>query len=253
MSETESGRTRVRCRRAFLVAGPLAAVVILSGGGLAHAAELSADSAPTVSVSWTGPDGQPTGPGGAPLTTTTVAAGQDVTVTPTAGDTMGVSVSGASGDSSQSVQQTLVVSILPGTLTVSPDSESVAFSRGHGRGQDGLYSGDLAPVKVVDARGSLVGWDATVSLQSVSGLSDADLAHARLCVVPNAVTVVAGNPPEVRSGTRTCGNAGNTLRVFFAPPNGGGGTFSDTAALTLDLPGAAASGELTAAIAVAVH
>jgi hypothetical protein len=225
----------------------------LSGGGLAHAAESNSDTAPSVSVSWTGPDGQPTGPDGAPVTTTTLQSGHDVTITPTAGQTIGVGVSGASGASSTSVQQTISVSILPGPLTVSPGSESITFSRDHSRGQGGPYSGGLDPVTVVDARGSLIGWNATVSLQSVSGLSDADLTHARLCAVPDTVTVVAGNPPEVRSGTRTCGNAGDPLTVFFAPPNGGGGTFSDTAALTLDLPSGAASSQLTASLAVAVH
>ena len=140
---------------------------------------------------------------------------------------------------------------MPGPMTVSPGSESIAFSRAQGQG--GPYSGQLAPVTVVDARGSLVGWDATVSLQSVSGVREGDAANARLCVAPDAVTVVAGNPPEVRSGNMTCGNAGDPLRVFYAPPNGGGGTFSDTATLTLRLPNGAGSNQVTASLAVAVH
>jgi hypothetical protein len=247
--ETESGRTRVRCRRAFLTAGPVAALLIASGGSLAHAAEAESAAPPSVSVSWTGPDGQPTGPGGVPVTTTTLADGNGITVTPIPNDT-GTNSADATGDASSSVQQTLSVSILPGPLTVSPGSESVAFSRPHG--QDS-FRGDLAPVTVVDARGSLVGWDATVSLQSVAGLSASQLANARLCVDPDAVTTLAGRPSEVRSATRSCGRVGEPLSVFFAPPNGGGGTFSDAASLSLVLPATSSAGQVTASLAVAVH
>jgi hypothetical protein len=108
-------------------------------------------------------------------------------------------------------------------------------------------------VKVVDARGSLVGWRATVSLQSVAGVSTADLAKATLCVSPDAPTVVAGNPPEVRAGRSVCGGAGDPLQLFFAPPNGGGGTFSDTGSLTLHLPGVPTADAAQATLAVAVQ
>jgi hypothetical protein len=114
-------------------------------------------------------------------------------------------------------------------------------------------AGSLATVTVVDARGSLVGWRATVSLQSVAGVSAADLAKATLCVSPDAPTVVAGNPPEVRAAQPVCGDAGDPLPFFFAPPNGGGGTFSDTASLTLHLPGVHVAGAALATLAVAVR
>jgi hypothetical protein len=41
---------------------------------------------------------------------------------------------------------------------------------------------------VNDARGSLVGWRATVSLETVSGLDAAQLASTRLCVSPHPTT-----------------------------------------------------------------
>ena len=228
MSEATPVRTRARCRTAFLAAGPVAVVLILSAGGLARGAEAEST---------------------APVTTTVEQGGPDVADTPTPSDTGGVSLPGASDGSSMSAGQTIAVSILPGPLTVSPSSQSIAFSGDHG----GTDVGELAAVTVVDARGSLVGWTATVALWSVSGLDASQLAHARLCVSPDAVDVVAGNPPEVRSATGSCGTLGDPLAVFFAPPNGGGGTFSDTAGLTLQLPAGLGSDRVTASVAVAVH
>lgn len=228
MSEATPVRTRARCRTAFLAAGPVAVVLILSAGGLARGAEAEST---------------------APVTTTVEQGDLDVAGTPTASDTGGVSLPGTPDGSSMSAGQTIAVSILPGPLTVSPSSQSIAFSGDRG----GTDVGDLAAVTVVDARGSLVGWTATVALRSVSGLDASQLAHARLCVSPDAVDVVAGNPPEVRSATGSCGTLGVPLAVFFAAPNGGGGTFSDTAGLTLQLPAGLGSDRVTASVAVAVQ
>jgi hypothetical protein len=221
VSETESVGTRRRCRKAFLAAGPVAVLLILSGRGLAHAAEAESTDPAVV----------------------------DVTDTSTASNSAGVSVPGASGLSSTSAEQTISVSIEPGPLTVSPSSQSVTFS-GANVGTD---EGELGAVTVADARGSLIGWTATVTLQSVSGLDTSQSAHARLCVTPHTVAVVTGNPPEVQSAKGSCGSLGDPLVVFFAPPNGGGGTFSDTAGLTLGLPGGAGSDQVTASVAVAVR
>ncbi|MGA2472894.1 MAG: hypothetical protein ABSG39_05305 [Acidimicrobiales bacterium] len=56
-----------------------------------------------------------------------------------------------------------------------------------------VHRGELSPVTVVDARGSLVGWRATVSLQAVAGENPAPLAHAFLCAT-------AHRPPWWRAG-----------------------------------------------------
>ena len=50
-------------------------------------------------------------------------------------------------------------------------------------------------------------------------------------------TVVAGNPGDARGVQLSCAGVGEPVSVFFAPPQGGGGTFSDTAELTLIIPG----------------
>ncbi len=164
-------------------------------------------------------------------------------------------VSGGPGASEGSVQQTIAVSILPGPLTVSPATETVALSqlRGFNRGLP-FYRGQLSPVTVVDARGSLVGWRASVSLQGVAGATAAQLARARLCASAHTPTMVAGNPNDVVRGVPpSCAGVGGTVSVFFAAPQGGGGTYSDTADLTLLVPGGTLPAQVTASLAVAVH
>jgi hypothetical protein len=172
------------------------------------------------------------------------------------GQSVSASVLGAgneAGPSSESLTQTIGVSVLPGPLTVSPTSNSVTLTRngkGHGAGEP--YRGELPLVKVVDARGSLVGWNASVSLQGISGVSGSQLAGAQLCVSPNTPTVVAGIPTEVRSAQSSCGALGDAVSLFFAPPEGGGGTFTDTAGLKLVVP-ESAPGQLTASLAISIQ
>jgi len=159
-----------------------------------------------------------------------------------------------SGGSGASAQQTFGVSVLPGPLTVSPATESVSLAqvRAFGRGLP-VYRGQLSPVTVVDARGSLVGWRASVSLQGVTGATGGQLAHARLCASAHTPTVVAGNPGDARGVPFSCAGLGGVVSVFFAPPQGGGGTFSDTADLTLLIPGGSLPAQVTASLAVTVH
>jgi hypothetical protein len=51
----------------------------------------------------------------------------------------------------------------------------------------------------------------------------------------------------------SCAGAGEAVPVFFAAPQGGGGTYSDTANLTLLLPDGTFPADLTASLAVSVH
>ncbi len=132
---------------------------------------------------------------------------------------------------------------------MSPSTESISFTRI----SDGSWQAPLSTVTVVDARGSLVGWQATVSLQSLNGVPAASLGHARLCVSPGGAVAVSGRQSEVRAGKDACGNADDPLTLFYAPPNGGGGTFDDTGPVTLHLPRAPGTSSVTATLAVAVH
>lgn len=243
------GKRSGRARASFVAtAVAVTAPILFVGGALARAAEAPGDTPTSSSVVWTDASG---GPSGGTTTTTTGDAGGTTSSTDSG---VTVSVNGAdanTGSTGGSVDQTLSVSVLPGQLTVSPPTESVSLTKAQGQG-GGPLTGSLPTVTVVDARGSLVGWRATVSLQSVAGVSDSDLAKAKLCVSPDAPTVVAGNPPEVSAGQQVCGGVNDPLQLFFAPPNGGGGTFSDTGTLTLRLPGVHAA-SAAATLAIAVH
>lgn len=244
------------------VAAGLAVVapILFVGGAFARAAETSSGPLEHLSVQSFDPSGQPTGPGGDPLPTTTTT----VPGAPSGGGADGGSLSqsasvaaspGVSEGSSLSLHQIISVSITPGPLTVSPTSEQVSFTNmGPLVHTIPLYGGDLAPVTVVDARGSLVGWHATVSLQAVVGLAGDGAARTRLCVDPGTPTMVAGNPNDVvRGDHRACGRLGDPIPLFFAAPNGGGGTYRDTAHLTLVVPGDLHPDQVTASLAVAVH
>lgn len=175
-----------------------------------------------------------------PVTTTGVAAGDASTASVPTG-------------SSGAVQQTIGMTVLPGTMTVAPASESVALSQVTLGGPQPLFTGSVTPVTVNDYRGSLAGWKATVTVQSVTGVSAAALARARVCLGPHDPTLVEGNPADVvRGAGRSCGPAAQPLTVFFAAAGGGGGTYRDSADLALDLPsGTPLSGPATATLTVA--
>jgi hypothetical protein len=225
---------RKRRLGAALIAAAVVVPLLLAGGALAHAA-VSAPGAPlSVSVSETG-NGQ-----GVPSPSTSTSNTSNVSSAPT--DDSAIAPS-------ESAEQTLSVSVLPGPLTVTPSTESTSFTKM----SDGSWQAPLSTVTVVDARGSLVGWQATVTLQSLDGVPAADLAQARLCVSPGAAVAVAGRQSEVRTGRDACGGANDPLTLFFAPPDGGGGTFDDTGLVTLHVPNDAGTGSVAATLSVAVH
>ncbi len=264
-----TGSHRHRRSNAVIGAALLAPWLVL-GGVAAHAAE-DASAAPLSSSStWAltaSPVAAPSStapPAAATVTASgisagTVGSGQQAigvsvlpgasTVSPagTAGGSAGIAAGPAS-----SVQQTIGVSVLPGVMTVSPTTESVTLSQVGLLGQS-VYRGELAPVTVHDARGSLVGWHATISVQGVDGVSTAALARAQLCASAAAPTMVAGNPADVVRGVgRSCAGVGKPVSVFFAAPGGGGGTYSDTAGLTLVVPGGTLPPQVTVTLAVSV-
>ncbi len=206
-------------------------------GFAAYAAATAPGDPELVSVSWTGPNDAP----------------GDHAITTTAAPALVVNVPSTATGSGGGVQHTLDVAVLPGPLTVEPPTESVSLLQVRPFGLGEPYLGGLSPITVVDARGSLVGWRATVSLQAIPGLDARQLAQAELCVTPRSPTMVAGNPGDVvRGAPRSCAGTGRPIPVFWAAPGGGGGTYSDSAGLALIVPGWTSSGRLTASLAVAV-
>ena len=158
-------------------------------------------------------------------------------------------------DPSGAVGQSLSVTIAPGSLTVAPATESVPLANADVLGRTTpLYEGDSSPMTVVDARGSLVGWHVSVSLQDVPGLPASDLVHAQLCVLPDSPSRISGNPSDiVRGNVRSCAGLGQALPVFWAASGGGGGTYRETAGLTLVLPGSTLPAQVTATLALGVY
>lgn len=152
-----------------------------------------------------------------------------------------------------SLSQSVDVTVRPGPLTISPATESLLLASAQGAGPRARYGGALPAMTVDDARSTFAGWTATVSLRSLKGLDPAQLAQARLCVDPASPSEVAGNPREVAPGHVACGRVGDTLTVFSAPAGGGEGVFSDTARLTLWLPGSGAPDSVTATVALGAH
>lgn len=79
------------------------------------------------------------------------------------------------------LRQTIRLAVLPGSLTAAPISESAAVTQRRAFPcAEPDSQGPVSTIIVNDARGSLVGWRATVSLQTVSGLDAARLASTRL-------------------------------------------------------------------------
>jgi hypothetical protein len=232
---------RHRRRRAFSSGVAIITGSLLIGGLTTYAAATASANSQTVSLS----SSAALAPAGGPTqgsTTTTTAPPQAVDTSSTA------------GSPGTTVQQTIGIAILPGSLSVAPTAESVALTQlrllGH---TEPDYLGSLSTITVNDARGSLVGWRTTVSLQTVSGLDAAQLASTRLCVSPHPTTLVAGNPADVvRSSPRACAGPGDPISVFFAAPGGGGGVYSGTASVALAVPNGTLPAGATASLAVSV-
>ena len=234
-NETNAPSGRPHRRRALSSGVAIVLGSLLVGGVTTYAAATASANSQIVS-----PGGSPVS---APDSPTTVPTTTATTIAPVV---QSADVAEATGSPGVPAKQTIGISILPGSLTVTPAAESVPVS-----GPEHL--GSLSPITVDDARGSLVGWRATVSLQAVSGLDAAQLASTRLCVSPHPTTLVAGNPADiVRSSPRACAGPGDPIAVFSAAPGGGGGEYSDTAGISLALPDGASSSAVTASLVVSV-
>ena len=126
---------------------------------------------------------------------------------------------GASGGAG-STEQTLVLVISGGTMSVSPTSANVVLHR-HGD----HFVGQFGPITVVDARGSLVGWKLRASL------SVPESGH--LTVHPATAVAVTGRPGEATASGAAPLTMGGTV-IMSAPPEGGGGDFSISGTVDLE-------------------
>lgn len=135
---------------------------------------------------------------------------------------IGVSVIGGSGSSAPGpLHETIGITVIGGSMTVHPASVAVTLHRDGDR-----YVGTFGPITVNDARGTLVGWRAWLSLP---GWTDGTLvAH------PGSPVAISGLQHEVaQAGT---GNVSDAPTIMSAPAGGGGGSFRVSG--TLELRGA---------------
>jgi len=171
------------------------------------------------------------------------------------------------------VTQTFEVSVEPGPLTISEQSTQVTLhpidrpAPGDGSAPaaegDGstVASGDLDPVTVTDARGSLSGW--TVTGQLVSDFTRTG-GHEHSPAIPGgtlvwdptvSLTVPAGQPGgpsgvlgEVAPGAPAALSTSEADVLCQAPAGGGGGRFDCGAGLRLGVPAGTPAGTYVATL-----
>ncbi len=133
----------------------------------------------------------------------------------------------------------LIVDVIGGSFSVTPATITVVL---HRKASGNHFVGAYGPVTVVDARGTLTGWTATLTLLGKA-------PRGALVVHPDAPTCISGNANEVDAG-HSAPFRGAGVVIMRAPAGGGGGTFSDAG--VVDLDGGPHGGPDTMSIAFAV-
>ncbi|MHB1582750.1 MAG: hypothetical protein ACYCU7_07955 [Acidimicrobiales bacterium] len=158
--------------------------------------------------------------------------------------------------------QTITVAIEPGPLTISQQTSQVTLQPVDTSGTSGngvIATGNLDPVTVTDARGSLGGWTVTGQLTSdftTHGRSGrtVQLDDAALTWNPSvSLAVPAGQPGgpsgllnEVAAGAPLQLTPGHSSVLCSASPGGGGGQFECGAGLEMAVPRGAPHGTYSA-------
>lgn len=147
--------------------------------------------------------------------------------------------------SAQTVTETIQLSVRGGDIELPSRHASVALRPVPG--SDGDWTGELPPVRVVDARGTHEGWSVRWALAAVDveGTSRGEaMARARMRVAPDEPIVVDGLPVGLAAG-----DAAPSVphgRILFAAARGtGGGTYEAGATVSLRLPRSIAATEVT--------
>jgi len=128
------------------------------------------------------------------------------------------------------VEQQVSLAIVGGDMTIAPSAESLTLTRVDET--DG-YTADLPTIRVVDARGTLAGWNASLRATDVP-------ASATFTLKPGHARAVYGNQSEVQTARPSRATEGDA-DLMFAAPGGGGGTFDVNGTVIVTLPHAHAS------------
>jgi hypothetical protein len=152
---------------------------------------------------------------------------QPVTIPPTARTWPGRDVTGAGG----SLTQTIQLTVIGGTLRLPDDRPRLDLvPAGPGR-----LVGALAPVEVVDARGTHEGWELRWSVDEAwmaTAVGPVLLTPQRVMIEPATPEAVHGEPFGLYAGP-TCPGSG---LLAHAEPGGGAGIYAVGATVTLEVP-----------------
>lgn len=138
--------------------------------------------------------------------------------------------------SGEILEQTLDLNVVGGPLRLETSSASVVLTRRPG--SDREWIGTMPPVRVVDARGTLAGWEVRWFMESVE--LDGSIARrpdwATVSVDPAGPVVVDGAPEGLEAGgRRPATRPGRAL--MHAMPGNGGGTYEADGTVLVKLPG----------------
>jgi hypothetical protein len=111
-------------------------------------------------------------------------------------------------------------------MTITPSNLTVTLIRDRNGGH---YRAALPAIRVVDARGSLAGWRAT--------LTPTDLpSSATFRAKPANAVAIYGNQSEVRTAQPSNATRERPATLMSSDPDGGGGTFEVGGAVVVTLP-----------------
>jgi hypothetical protein len=150
------------------------------------------------------------------------------------------------------LQQTVHLNVVGGSIELETASASVILTPRPGKPRE--WIGTLPPVRVVDGRGTLEGWEIRWSLASVE--LDTSIVRRRewatVTLDPGLPVVVDGAPDGVRSGR--AGPARPPGRALLrADPGTGGGTYEAAGTVTLKLPGSVTAEQVVVTVTFALH
>ena len=158
-------------------------------------------------------------------------------------------------DAVATLTQTVEFELRPGPLEIDPGEVTLVLKPRPASGVSPHYVGELPPVRVVDATGSLAGWEATARIVEVVGHDGQDarpVPEATVRFHPHRPEVVYGSERGLRRGNTTV-FAGDDLRPFFSAVEGqGGGTYEAGAILDARLPRTTGAESVTVTLRFAV-
>jgi hypothetical protein len=169
-----------------------------------------------------------------------------------------VSANSCTANPSCSIDQTVLFTTDPGTLAMSQDTGIVDLGNLQLDGRAHHIPGAINQITVVDATGSLNGWDLTATMTDLitnGGGGNKTIPAGNMQWAPACTPIDAdldgnldGSAAEIVSGGSSALDPVTARTLCDAAPGGGGGTFTGNAALDLFVPANVAAGDYQAKI-----